>query len=117
MPRWASRITLEITNARVERVQEIRSRDAYAEGCPRHDISADYDPEILAAIREMPADKRKLALMTAPTRGYAPPPPKQWFRDLWDRINGPRGYGWDTNPFVWVIEFRSHLPRNAGSLA
>ena len=29
-----------------------------------------------------------------------------WFRDLWDSINGPRGFGWDVNPWVWVVEFR-----------
>ena len=33
------------------------------------------------------------------------PHPRQWFRNLWDRINAKRGYNWDVNPWVWVIEF------------
>lgn len=74
MPRWASRITLEITNIRVERVQEISEDDAIAEGlfC--------YHENYECALDNYPK--------------------------LWDSINSKRGYGWDTNPYVWVIEFR-----------
>jgi hypothetical protein len=32
--------------------------------------------------------------------------PRDWFRDLWDSINAKRGYGWDKNPWVWVVEFK-----------
>lgn len=71
MPRWASRITLEITGVRVERVQEIRHEDAKAEGV-------------------FP----KIDNFRAP------------FSVLWDRINEKRGFGWEANPWVWVIEFR-----------
>lgn len=75
MPRWASRITLEVTDVRVERVQEITDDDAKAEGCP--------------------------------TVGwYDGPRPKLWFSHLWDSINAARGYGWDVNPWVWVVSFR-----------
>lgn len=38
------------------------------------------------------------------------PNPKWWFRDLWDSINAKRGYGWDANPWVWVIEFKRVQP-------
>ena len=31
---------------------------------------------------------------------------KEAFKGLWNHINAKRGYGWDTNPFVWIIEFR-----------
>jgi hypothetical protein len=31
--------------------------------------------------------------------------PHKWFKELWDSINAKRGYGWDVNPWVWVIEF------------
>jgi hypothetical protein len=84
MPRWASRITLEITDIRVERVQDIVERDTYAEGCER--------------IREFQAfgadsaGRDKLA--------------RFGFKRLWDSINADRGYGWDKNPWVWVISFR-----------
>jgi len=72
MPRWASRITLEITEVRVERVQDISPPDISAEG---------YDP-------------------------FGIPAGVFWFKDLWDSINAKRGYGWDSNPFVWCISFR-----------
>lgn len=74
MPRWASRITLEITGVRVERVQEISEADAIAEGMTMIGPAA----------------------LTNRTS----------FARLWDTINAKRGYGWDVNPWVWVVEFR-----------
>jgi len=76
MPRWASRITLEITGVRVEQVQDITPDDAYAEG-----------------IREVYYEHAVGA-----------------FRVLWDSINAARGYGWASNPWVWVVEFRRVQP-------
>jgi hypothetical protein len=75
MPRWASRITLEITDVRVERVQEISDSDCETEGLE-------------------------------PTPGHLQFAHRHAFMTLWDRINGPRGYGWDANPWVWVLTFR-----------
>ncbi len=82
MPRWASRITLEITEVRVERVQEISEDDARAEGC------------VLAEGYE--------ALATTMFRD----PYRAVFDDIWDSINAKRGYGWDTNPLVWALTFK-----------
>lgn len=79
MPRWASRINLEITNIRIERVQDITEDDAIAEGIY-------IDPE----------ESRNFNFFTA----------QEIFKDLWDSINEKRGYGWDTNPWVWVVEFK-----------
>jgi len=79
MPRWASRITLEITKVRVERLQQISHSDATAEGCRPYCVAFD-----------------KL--------------PAQEYRDLWDKINLKRGFGWDVNPWVWVIEFQRVAP-------
>lgn len=73
MPRWASRITLEITDVRVERIQGISGIDALAEG-----IESVYG---------------KGSDITD-------------FKELWDSINEKRGFGWDKNPWVWVINFR-----------
>lgn len=73
MKRWASRLTLELTEVRVERVQETSDVDSLEEG-----IS--YQNVITGA------------------RGR--------FRRLWDSINAKRGYGWDANPWVWVLTFR-----------
>lgn len=84
MPRWASRITLEITNIRVERVQEISRADAVAEGIS-HEV----------------CDHGHKSVCTAGCR----PEPEYKFRDLWDSINAKRGYGWEKNPYVWVVEF------------
>lgn len=82
MPKWASRLTLEITGVRVERLQDISEEDAKAEG-----------------IGEGEQDE---CLHTNPTAYNA-------FKQLWDGING---YGtpssWDANSWVWVIEFKVH---------
>lgn len=76
MPRWASRITLEITGVRVERLQEINLADIQAEGI--------YDNR---ATRNAPIQIGK-------------------FKILWDSTNAKRGYSWAINPWVWVIEFK-----------
>lgn len=77
MSRWASRITLEIVNVRVEPLWAINRADAFAEG-----VRSDYlhqPPDWLDIDR---------------------------FRELWDKLNKKRGYGWDVNPWVWVVEFK-----------
>lgn len=80
MPRWASRITLEVTGVRVERLQDISDADAKAEGAPMSWASAQY-------------------------RGGTW---RQGFSDLWRQINGPDS--WDANPFVWVVSFKRITP-------
>jgi hypothetical protein len=75
MPRWASRLTLEVTEVRVQRVQDITHKDALAEGVS-YDVSL---PD-------------------------GSPVPR--FQKLWNSINQKRGYGWDTNPWVWAYTFR-----------
>lgn len=87
MFRWLSRITLEITDIRVERVQDITEEDARAEGitdggcliCGEHEPCGCSNPQ---------------------------PDARDAFAWLWDSINKKRGYGWSTNPWVWVVEFR-----------
>ncbi|OJB11856.1 hypothetical protein [Burkholderia ubonensis] len=83
MPRDCSRITLEVTSVRVERLQDISESDARAEGVTIEDHH---------------------------TRGYCAgadrPPSIRAFRDLWDGLNAARGHGWDANPWVWAVEFR-----------
>lgn len=85
MPRWASRITLEIENVRVERLQEISEADARAEGMRRHDAS-------------------RLWSTGADLSCFASA--KEAFAHGWNSINGKRGYSWDSNPFVWAITFK-----------
>lgn len=87
MPRWAGRINLEITNVRVERVQDISEEDAKAEGCTMDDDPywrpTGFDPD------------------SGGNLSY-----KNTFSWLWDSINEKRGLAWSVNPWVWVIEFR-----------
>jgi len=76
MPRWASRLLLEVVSVRVERVQDIGEADARAEG-------VDHIPAAPAALTHRAA-----------------------FSGLWNSINSGRGYSWTVNPWVWVVEFR-----------
>ena len=76
MFKWASRIWLEITEVRVERVQEISQNDVLAEG------------------------------LLHPNRyGWLKDVTDIYFQMLWDSINGKK-YPWSSNPWVWVIEFK-----------
>jgi hypothetical protein len=89
LPRWASRITLEITEVRVQRLQDISEDDALAEGCSGH------DPD--------PVDQGG-AIYAWKGRSSAPCP-RAHFLALWDGINGKRA-PWASNPWVWAITFR-----------
>lgn len=94
MPRWASRITLEITSVRVERLQDISEADALAEGIVECPIPADDE------------GPRRIGYMVGPDDGKSglSVTPIQAYRDLWESINGPES--WAANPWVWAIEFR-----------
>lgn len=89
MPRWASRITLEIVSVRVERLQDIKSADAEAEGVERvgRCLWRDY-----AGISESSEFINPVAS----------------FATLWQSINGPDS--WGANPWVWVVGFRRIQP-------
>jgi hypothetical protein len=78
MPRWASRITLEIADIRVERLHDISVADCIAEGAAGgHGAIPGY------------------AYATTPLEHY---------RHIWGSINGPGS--WAVNPWVWVLEFK-----------
>jgi len=78
MPRSMCRLVLEITDVRLERLQEISEADAIAEGLTRTD-SGSWLPG--------PCDH-----------------PEWAFRQLWDQVHGATA--WDSNPWVWAIEFK-----------
>lgn len=85
MPRWASRINLEITGVKVERLCDICANDCLAEGINGNE-AIDFG--------------------TDDTFGDQATP-EMCFHALWDHINGNRpGCSWDDNPFVWVVSFR-----------
>jgi hypothetical protein len=91
MPRWASRINLEITGVRVERLQEISEAGALSEGIERSTWEYSCEPY---------RNYRKPAM--APGENCSSP--RTSFMTLWESINGPGS--WDLNPWVWVIEFK-----------
>lgn len=76
MPRYLSRITLEITDINVERVQDITADEAIKEG------------------------------VVDPIMGTYGLSPKTVFRDMWNDIYAERGLGWNEDPWVWAITFR-----------
>lgn len=84
MPRWASRIALEITGVKVERVQDISDDDAIAEG-------------VWTAAPELMASEMNKSYIGA-------------YRQLWDSINLSRGFGWESNVWVWAISFKRITP-------
>lgn len=78
MPRWASRIMLEIVGVRVQRLADISEDEAKAEGVnpSESEFGGFAEPHVIC------------------------------FMNLWNNINAKRGYGWDKNPWVWVIDFK-----------
>lgn len=87
MPRWASRLTLEITDIRVERLQGISREDAIAEGIEHCTTEEGH----------------RFAFKDYIDEGYYYSDPIPSFRSLWKSINGPDS--WDLNPWVWVLAF------------
>ncbi|MCS7530750.1 hypothetical protein N0609_30935 [Pseudomonas aeruginosa] len=83
MPRWASRILLEITAVRVERLQDITRSDIRAEGleCPPELRSDDVSPNY-----------------------------RDWYPEAWRELWESTGGNWDANPWVWVVEFKRVAP-------
>jgi hypothetical protein len=102
MPHWASRITLEVTGVRVERLQDITEFDAIDEGAL--DLDKDW---LLQHFYEYFVE-----LAATPPEAASPvgPSPRKRFEKLWDSLNAERGYGWDRSPWVWVVEFERIAP-------
>jgi hypothetical protein len=113
MPRWASRITPEIADVRVERVQDISDDDIRAEGI------------------RVPVADGKLCMRLAPSnaagkvpssyllhgRMFPDQPPLTahemliaHFADLWDTINAKRGHPWSANDWVWALTVKRIEP-------
>ena len=91
MPRWASRITLEVTGVRVERLQDISEEDAKAEGADPVVLLPDDDTGLLTTVMH-------------DTKGDH----RDGFAALWSSINGLGS--WQANPWTWVIEFKRIEP-------
>jgi len=106
MPKWAARIFLEITNIRVERLQDISEDDILAEGI--EGFGWDY-------VESSDGTGDKFMYWNDPKQDMPNWCPRNTtsceciedvFSWLWDSINAKRGFGWDKNPWVRVIEFK-----------
>jgi hypothetical protein len=103
MPKFARRITLPLTGMRVERVQDIRERDAIVEGvapnwCGPLDgwlpkLHGYHNYLLSEDIADLEGQPENLTATES-------------FVTLWESINADRGYGWDANPWVWVPEWK-----------
>ena len=87
MPRWASRITLEVVSVRVERVQGISLEDIKAEGV-FPGLRASIEDWSISSIRD---DYYQFLVD---------------FEWLWDSINAKRGFSWSSNPWVWAVTYK-----------
>lgn len=79
MPRWASRLTLAVTDVRVERLQDIGEDDAIAEGCGQYSSA-------IVLHRDRPFEPQHKGCY------------REGFSELWEGLNASRGYGWEANP-------------------
>ena len=82
MPKKFSRIKLKIKEIRVERIQDISNGDILAEGIPKEYYNSPDKPIWRSAVY------------------------RECFKKLWESLNKKRGFGWDKDPFVWVIKFK-----------
>ena len=94
MPKSAARLFLKVTGVRVERLQDISEKDARAEGIRACFLHKEHGGEW----SESSGPPFWGISDTHSTR-------KKAFAELWDSLNAERGYGWDTNPWTWVIDF------------
>lgn len=88
MPRNIARLALEVVRVRVERLHEISKADAVAEG---FEDEVGGHPRLPGCV------------------------PLEHFRAAWESINAKRGYSWDANPWVWVIEFNRVIEVDGGA--
>ena len=87
MPRWASRILLEVTAVWPERIQEINDEGAIAEGIKKY------------------GDENCYKIYT-PTTSFGTSSPVKSYESLWDSINAKNGHPWEQNDLVWVYQFK-----------
>lgn len=84
LPRWLSRTMRVVDDIRVERLQSITP-----DGCEREGVIIDYDYPLIG-----------------PCNGDIQLRASEKFSELWDSMYESRGFGWNTNPWVWVVKYR-----------
>lgn len=83
MPRWAARIVRELTDVRVEQVQDMTFEDVIADFCPDRVFQESFRASFVGWDNQ-----------------------KAWCKEFWDSRHAKDGYGWDANPPVWVLEWK-----------
>jgi hypothetical protein len=117
MPRWASRITLEITSVRLERLQDISEADAVAEGVAEvrspdmvsifttKGYACDIAPNYVHGVPKVGDDwLGHKVTHVVPNPGSLLDTARRSYRKLWEKLNGAGS--WDANPYVWVVAFK-----------
>ncbi|TWC17113.1 hypothetical protein FBY06_11839 [Pseudomonas sp. SJZ085] len=115
MPRWVSRILLEIIDVRVEQLRDISEEQAQAEGC----FFTDYGKKCFHGghgwkdVGDCPAvdgHQQREGWMWDKTTSHEQclGSARHAFGNLWNKVNGPDA--WDANPWVWVVEFKRVQP-------
>lgn len=99
MPKEAARIWLTVTDVRVERLQEITPEEAIAEGCTG----------VKCDCLHKETGGGMVACTDCMNTGWLEPPQLE-FMFLWESLNAKRGYGWDSDPWVWVVSFKREQP-------
>lgn len=108
MPRWASRIDLEITGVRAERLQDISEADAAAEGIAPNWIGSDltgWIPEEHGYLPHDTDDEGRVPGVDIYDDCWTA---KRCYQRLWESLNGAGS--WDVNPWVWVVAFERIKP-------
>lgn len=94
MPLWASRLTLQIKNIRIERLQDISVKDVIEEGIRFKKVKDKIFYELFGWVDEIGEPV------------YACEYARETYRDIWESLHGKTS--WKENPWVWVIEFDVH---------
>lgn len=98
MPRWASRLWLEVTDVRVQRLQDISEADILAEGAPLCDQHRDHTQD----------GSNPHMCVTNEGEPWATQSPRAWYHRLWDTIRTAKGERWDDNPWIVAVTFKVH---------
>ncbi|QTH12517.1 hypothetical protein C4C32_18205 [Pseudomonas corrugata] len=115
MPRAASRILLEITDVRVERLKDISDEQAQAEGCfftdyGKHCFHGGHGWKDVGDCQAVAGHQQREGWMWDKTTSHEQclGSARHAFGNLWNKVNGSDA--WDANPWVWVVEFKRVQP-------